>query len=51
MITKAKPTGSRLRADRGINFPDSNISLPGLTATDHACLEFIAAHADAVALG
>ena len=49
VIAKAKPTGSRLRADRGINFPDSNIRLPGLTATDDACLEFIAAHADAVA--
>ena len=50
VIAKAKPTGSRLRGDRGINFPDSNIRLPGLTATDHTCLEFIAAHADAVAL-
>ena len=49
-IEKAKPTGSRLRADRGINFPDSDIRLPGLTATDHDCLRFIAGRADAVAL-
>lgn len=49
-ITKAKPTGSRLRADRGINFPDSDIKLPGLTAADKLNLEFIVRHADAVSL-
>jgi pyruvate kinase len=50
LIAKAKPTGSRLRADRGINFPDSDIRLPGLTAADQGSLEFVAAHADAVSL-
>jgi pyruvate kinase len=49
-VTKAKPTGSRLRADRGINFPDSDIRLPGLTSADETCLEFIVRHADAVSL-
>ena len=49
-ITKAKPTGSRLRGHRGMNFPQSNIELPGLTATDKANLEFVAQHADAVSL-
>ena len=49
-ITKAKPTGSRLRGHRGINFPDSDIKLPGLTATDKTNLEFVAQHADAVSL-
>jgi len=49
-ITKAKPTGSRLRSDRGINFPDSDIKLPGLTATDRDNLEFVAANADAIGL-
>jgi pyruvate kinase len=49
-ITKAKPTGGRLRADRGINFPDSDIQLPGLTAADKSNLEFIVRHADAVSL-
>ena len=49
-ITKAKPTGSRLRGQRGINFPDSDIRLPGLTATDKDNLVFIAKHADAVSL-
>jgi len=49
-ITKAKPTGSRLRSDRGINFPDSDIKLPGLTAADRDNLEFVAANADAISL-
>jgi len=49
-ITKAKPTGSRLRGYKGINFPDSDIRLPGLTATDQANLVFVAQHADAVSL-
>ena len=49
-ITKAKPTGSRLRGFRGINFPDSDIRLPGLTATDRTNLVFVAQHADAVSL-
>jgi len=49
-ITKAKPTGSRLRGQRGINFPNSDIRLPGLTAADKANLVFVAEHADAVSL-
>jgi pyruvate kinase len=49
-ITKAKPTGSRLRADRGINFPDSDIRLPGMTSTDKDNLKFAVEHADAVNL-
>ncbi len=49
-ITKAKPTGSNLRDNRGINFPDSDIRLPGLTAMDKIDLEFIVEHADAVSL-
>jgi pyruvate kinase len=47
-ITKAKPTGSRLRGHRGMNFPHSDIELPGLTATDKTNLEFVAQHADSV---
>ena len=49
-IIKAKPTGSRLRGDRGINFPDSDIRLPGLTTTDKQHLRFITERADAVSL-
>lgn len=49
-IRKAKPAGSRLRADKGINFPDSDIRIPGLTKADKKSLEFVVEHADAVSL-
>jgi len=49
-ITKAKPTGSNLRGHRGINFPGSDIKLPGLTAVDRENLEFVVENADAVSL-
>jgi pyruvate kinase len=49
-ITRAKPTGSRLRSDKGINFPGSNIIQEGLTDSDKTNLKFIAQHADAVSL-
>jgi pyruvate kinase len=49
-ITKAKPTGSRLRARRGMNFPKSDIRLAGLTMADKTNLEFVARHANAVSL-
>ncbi len=49
-ITRAKPTGSNLRGNRGINFPGSEIELEGLTDSDRNNLEFIVEHADAVAL-
>ncbi|TVS03071.1 MAG: pyruvate kinase [Cyanobium sp. PLM2.Bin73] len=47
-ITDAKPRGIRLRADKGINFPDSDLQLPALTAKDRQDLAFAAAHADIV---
>lgn len=49
-ITHAKATGSRLRADKGINFPKSDIALVGLTETDKENLDFIVKNADAVSL-
>jgi pyruvate kinase len=49
-ITHAKVTGSRLRGDKGINFPKSDIRLHGLTETDKANLKFVVEHADAVGL-
>jgi pyruvate kinase len=49
-ITKAKPTGSNLRDNRGINFPKSDLRLPGLTARDKVDLEFVVEHANAVSL-
>ncbi len=47
-ITNARPNGSKLRADKGINLPDSDLQLPPLTAKDLEDLQFIAKHADLV---
>ncbi|MBL8842805.1 MAG: pyruvate kinase [Planctomycetes bacterium] len=49
-ITRAGPDGETLRADKGINLPDSALDLPALTEKDVADLEFVARHADGVAL-
>ncbi|MBP6977686.1 MAG: pyruvate kinase [Bacteroidales bacterium] len=49
-ITRAKPSGSKLRADRGINLPESDLTLGGLTEKDRQDLAFIAQHADIVNL-
>jgi pyruvate kinase len=49
-ITAAKPQGSKLRADKGINLPDSELSMSGLTEKDVGDLAFVAKHADIVAL-
>ncbi|MCB0675800.1 MAG: pyruvate kinase [Saprospiraceae bacterium] len=48
VITQASIKGSRVRADKGINFPDTHLSLPSLTADDYANLPFIAEYADVV---
>jgi pyruvate kinase len=45
-ITQAGPGGSRLRADKGINLPDSTLRLPSLTEQDIQNLPFIVARAD-----
>ena len=44
-ITHAPAKGHRLRADKGINLPDSNLRLPALTGKDRDDLRFVAAHA------
>src|SRR5690606_41330159 len=41
---------ARLKANKGLNFPDSDLGLPSLTPADYAVLDFAAAHADIVAL-
>ena len=40
--------GAKLRGDRGVNFPDSRLRLPALSAKDFRDLSFIAQHADIV---
>lgn len=49
-ITSAKPKGSKLRGDKGINFPESQIKLNSLTDQDLQDLNFIIAHADVVSM-
>ncbi|MFY8148733.1 MAG: pyruvate kinase [Prochlorococcaceae cyanobacterium] len=49
-ITRAADRGSRLRADQGINLPDTSLPLPALTPHDRAVLPFVALHADILSL-
>ncbi len=49
-ITSGKATGVKLRADKGINLPDSDVRLPALTAKDIADLDFVVRHAELVGL-
>ena len=49
-ITEAKPSGSKLKSDKGINFPQSSFSSPGFTEKDKTDIDFILEHADAVNL-
>lgn len=45
-ITRAKESGSKLKADKAINLPESDLRVAGLTRKDIADLDFIAANAD-----
>ncbi len=47
-ITNAKKSGGKLRADKGINLPESNLGFGGLTDKDKMDLKFIVKNADAV---
>ncbi len=49
-ITHARLGGETLRADKGINLPESDLRLPALTEDDLDCLPFVAQHADVVEL-
>jgi pyruvate kinase len=49
-IVQARPTGERLRSDKGINLPESRLRLAALTAQDLVDLEFVVRHADIVEL-
>ena len=49
-ITRTKPGGQHLGAEKGINLPDTVLSVTALTADDDAHLPFIAEHADMVAV-
>ncbi|RZV60412.1 MAG: hypothetical protein EX254_08755, partial [Flavobacteriaceae bacterium] len=47
-ITRAKDAGSKLRAEKGINFPQTNLALRSLTDKDKNDLAFVVKHADIV---
>src|SRR5688572_1565854 len=47
-VTHADAAGSKLAADKGINFPDSLLTVPALTPKDLGDLRFVASRADIV---
>ena len=49
-ITHASAAGSKLRANKGINLPDSDLSIASLTPKDLDDLEVVAAQADIVGM-
>jgi pyruvate kinase len=49
-ITRTGPNGARLRAEKGINLPDTQFALSALTAKDLADLEQVVGFVDMVAL-
>jgi pyruvate kinase len=49
-ITAVAGGAAKLRAEKGINLPETELELPALTATDVKDLAFVAKHADMVAL-
>jgi pyruvate kinase len=49
-VTRTKPGGQRLGAEKGINLPDTVLPLTALTPEDDGHLPFIAEHADMVAV-
>ena len=47
-IIRAATNGGKLRSDKGINLPISNLNINGLTPKDKKDLEFVTQHADVV---
>lgn len=47
-INHAKPGGSKLKGDRGINLPETQLTLPSLTDTDRDVLAFAKDHAELI---
>lgn len=49
-VIRAGVDGVKLRAEKGINLPDTTLNIPALTTDDRSHLPFVAEHADAVNL-
>lgn len=47
-VTRARPNGEKLRADKSINLPGTILRLPALTQTDAQNLPFVVKHSDLV---
>jgi pyruvate kinase len=47
-VTHAGPKGVKIKADKGINFPDTLIDVPTLTDEDISQLDFVCEHADII---
>ena len=49
-IVRTRKESVKLRAEKGINLPDTRTKVPSLTAEDRRAMAFVAKHADAVSL-
>ncbi|MCF8247911.1 MAG: hypothetical protein K9J37_22350 [Saprospiraceae bacterium] len=49
-INHSRPEGDKLRAEKGINLPESNLNVAALSPQDLEDLEFVVQHADMVGL-
>jgi pyruvate kinase len=49
-ITHAAPQGSKLRAEKGINLPETDLAIPALADQDRENLRILAPHVDIVGL-
>jgi pyruvate kinase len=49
-VVRTQKGTAKLRAEKGINLPDTVTTVPSLTAEDRIALAFVAKHADAVSL-
>jgi pyruvate kinase len=49
-ITQAPPGGGRLRAEKGINLPDTSLPMAASPAVDEPTIAFAVAHADMIGL-
>jgi pyruvate kinase len=47
-VTSVVAKGIRLKAEKGLNFPDTELNVAALTDKDRTDLDFIAAHADGI---
>ena len=47
-VTSVVAKGIRLRPEKGLNFPDTELKIPALTDKDRVDLDFVAAHADGI---